>query len=133
MIDYPYPKKMNCPITKEKEKKVTKYRNKKVLIDDIWFQSTKEGDRYLVLKDKLKHGEITDLRLQVKYELQPSYKIGNKTIRSINYLADFTYFKHFPDAEKVLVVEDTKGYRTEIYKLKKKIFEYKYKIEIREI
>lgn len=76
----------------------------------------------------MKLGKITNLRLQVKYELQPSFKINNKTIRAIIYVADFTYIK---DGE--LVIEDFKGFRTAIYKLKAKMFAYRYKTEIKEV
>lgn len=125
-IKYPMPKKLNNPITKEEKK--SKYKNHKTIIDGIKFDSQKEGNRYLVLKDKIKHNEISDLRLQVKFELQPKYIINGRTIRAINYIADFVYNEN--DKE---IIEDAKGYRTEVYKLKKKMFEYKYGFEIREI
>ena len=89
--------------------------------------SKREANRYLVLKDKLDHNEIQDLQLQVKYELIPKYTINNKNIREISYIADFVYME-----DNKQVVEDCKGFKTDIYKLKKKMFEYKYNIEIRE-
>lgn len=98
------------------------------MVDNITFDSMKEGNRYKELKLLEAKGIITDLQLQVKYELQPSYMINNKTIRSINYVADFTY-----RLDNKLIIEDTKGYRTEVYKLKKKMFEFKYGIEISEV
>jgi len=73
--------------------------------------------------------------LQVKYELQPSYKIGNKKIRSINYIADFVYYKIYKRGGieiREQIIEDCKGYKTQIYKIKKKMFEYKYGMEIKE-
>lgn len=126
MINYPIPKKLSYPITTEAKR--NKYHNKKVLIDNITFDSIKEGNRYKELKLLESKGIITDLQLQVKYELQPSYMINNKTTRSINYVADFTYI-----LDNKLIIEDTKGYRTEVYKLKKKMFEFKYGIEISEV
>lgn len=113
------------------EQKKSKYRNKKVLIDGIWFDSQKEGKRYLELKQKEKLGEISDLRLQVKFELQPSFKINGKTIRAINYVCDFLYKEN--GNEVIEDVKASKKFQTDIYKLKKKLFEYKYKIEIKEI
>ena len=77
--------------------------------------------------DWQKENIISDLRLQVKYELIPKYKIGNRTVRAMNYIADFVYNENGKE-----VVEDSKGYRTEVYKLKKKIFEHRYGIEIKE-
>lgn len=113
-----------------KEKK-NKYNNKKVIVDGIRFDSKIESKRWQELKLLQKAGVIKDLRRQVRFELQPSYKKKGKIIQSINYIADFVYY----DLNKnKIVVEDTKGYRTEIYKLKKKIFEYKYPdLEIKEI
>jgi hypothetical protein len=138
-IKYPIPKKLSNPITSEEEKKKSKYGNKKVVIDGIKFDSQKEGNRYIELKQKERLGLIFDLKLQVKYELQPSYKLNGKTIRSINYLADFVYRETIKNEEGTrelkykTIVEDTKGYRTDVYKLKKKLFEYKYGIEIEEV
>lgn len=115
---------------KEKEKK-NKYSNKKVIVDGEEFDSQLEADRWKELNLLQKANQIEDLRRQVRFNLQPRYKKKGKTIQEINYFADFVYYdlkkKHY-------VVEDTKGYRTEVYRLKKKIFEYKYpELEIREI
>lgn len=130
MIKYPIPKKLNYPITTEAKR--NKYHNKKVLIDNITFDSIKEGNRYKELKLLEAKGIITDLQLQVKYELQPSYKMNDKTIRAISYICDFEYKNKNGD----LIIEDvkpSKKYQTEIYRFKKKLFMYKYKIEIKEI
>lgn len=111
-------------------KKQNKYRNKKILIDGKKFDSIKEGDRYKELKLLQKTGKISELKLQPTYLLQDSFKIENKTIRAIKYVADFEYIDN--KTGKV-IVEDVKGYRTDVYKLKKKLFEYKYNINIKEI
>ncbi len=112
-------------------KQLKKYRNEKTIIDGIKFDSKLEARRYYELKLLQRAKEIKDLRRQVKFELQPSYKKKNKTIRSIDYVADFVYY----DIKKgKTIIEDTKGFKTEIYKLKKKIFEYKYpNLEIKEV
>lgn len=91
----------------------------------------KNGKYYQQLKLMERQGLIKDIKLQTRFELQPKYKKNNKTIRAINYIADFTYF----DVNKgKTIIVDTKGYRTEVYKLKKKIFEYKYPdLEIKEV
>ena len=89
------------------------------------FDSKKERDYYVILEMMLKNNQITDLKTQVKFELQPSFKFKEKTIRAINYIADFTYVK-----DGKLIIVDTKGYRTEVYKLKKKMMQYRgYDIE----
>ena len=114
---------------KNYKEKMSKYGNKKVLSGGMKFDSKKEERRWQELLILQKAGEIHNLKRQVKYELQPHYKKNGKTIRAINYIADFTYFLNGK-----LIVEDTKGYRTEVYKLKKKIFEYVYPdLEIKEV
>lgn len=103
---------------------MNKYFNKKVLVDGIKFDSKKEAKRYNELKLLKRAGVIKELELQKIFELQPKY-INNKGehIRSITYKADFFYY----DKQKEqYIVEDTKGFRTDIYKLKKKLFEYVY-------
>ena len=57
-----------------KRVKGKKYNNKSVIYDNIKFDSTKEGKRYLVLKQAERDGIISDLELQVKFELIPSIK-----------------------------------------------------------
>lgn len=77
-----------------------------------------------------KSGKIKDLELQKEYILQDNFKLGKKTIRKITYRADFSYVSTEDDK---LHVVDVKGYRTEVYRIKKKMFEYKYGIELEEI
>lgn len=105
-----------------------KYHNKKCIYKNIKFDSLKERNYYIILEQLEKTGQIKDLKLQVKYELQPSFKLNGKTIRAINYIADFTYLK-----DNKLVVVDTKGFRTKEYLLKKKMFQYKYGMDIVEL
>ena len=88
----------------------------------------KKKNRYVGLKQLQDLGIITELKLQVKFELQPSYKYKDQTIRAINYYADFTNKE-----DGKLIVEDTKGYRTKEYLLKKKLLLYKYDIDFREV
>lgn len=101
-----------------------KYKNKHITIDNINFMSIKEAKRYTELKWLERAGLIRELELQKKFELQPKYINNNgEHIRAITYVCDFYYYNC---EDNVYVVEDTKGFRTETYKLKKKIFEYKY-------
>ena len=109
--------------------KFSKYGNKKTKIDGITFDSIKESERYLVLKDMLKNKEIEDLQLQPKFLLQDSFKYDEKTEKKIYYIADFSYKK-----DGKLIVEDVKGKKTDVYKIKRKLFLYKYKdIEFKEV
>lgn len=110
---------------------MSKYNAKKVIVDGITFDSKKESKRYLELKQMQESGEIHDLQLQVPFELIPSFEIivdGKKRKRrKMQYIADFVYY-----INDVKVVEDVKGRKTEVYKIKKKIFEYKFKETIKE-
>lgn len=110
---------------------MSKYNAKKVIIDGITFDSKKESKRYLELKQMQENGEIHDLQLQVPFELIPSFEIvidGKKRKRrKMQYIADFVYY-----IGNVRIVEDVKGRKTEVYKIKKKIFEYKFKTTIKE-
>ena len=109
---------------------VRKYHNKRVIYDGYTFDSIREKNYYIKLKLLEKAGKIKELELQKEFELQPSYKLNNKTSRKITYRADFTY--KTTEDDKLHVV-DVKGFRTDVYRLKKKLFEYKYRIEIEEI
>ena len=109
---------------------MSKYNSNKMVVDRIIFDSKKEAMYYLHLRTLLKQGKIKDLELQKEYVLQDKFKINNKTVRKITYKADFTYFSMI---DNKLHIVDVKGFKTEIYKLKKKLFEYKYGIEIEEV
>ena len=86
-------------------------------------QVKKNGYRYKELKLLERAGLIKDIQLQVKYELQPSFKKNGETYRAITYIADFVYKNMKNNA---IIVEDTKGYETEVFKIKRKLFEYKF-------
>ena len=106
----------------------SKYGAKKVQVDGITFDSKKEASRYQVLKLMEQAGAIQNLELQKRFELIPSFKVDGKTIRGITYKADFCYYENGQ-----YVVEDVKGYRTDVYKLKAKLFAYRYGFQIKEI
>ena len=106
--------------------KQSKYKNKKVKVNGKVFDSKKEAKRYQELKLLEKSGIIKDLELQKRFILLEGFKKNNKTYRPIYYYADFVYYLIY---EKKTVVEDVKGckyFTTDVYKLKKKLFEYKY-------
>jgi hypothetical protein len=108
--------------------KKTKYNNKITELDGIKFHSRKESMRYGQLKLYEKGGLITDLRLQVSYELIPKLVINGKTERAIKYIADFVYFD---TVHKVEVVEDVKGMITDIFKLKYRLMKMIHNIDIK--
>jgi len=113
----------------------TKYNSKKVTIDGITFQSTKEGHRYCELKLLERAGEIKDLKMQVPFEVVPALRepdtIGKrggikkgKTIEnSVIYNADFVYYDN---RKQQKIVEDSKGCRTKDYVIKRKLMKIKY-------
>ena len=110
--------------------KQNKYKNKKVIYDGIKFDSNREMAYYIKLKMLEEKGIIKDLELQKSFELQPSFKLNGKTYKKITYKADFSYVSV---EDNKLHIVDTKGFRTDVYKLKRKMFAYKYGIEIEEI
>ena len=101
-------------------KKQSKYRNKKVEHREggeiMRFDSRKEFARYLELKQMERDGKIHLLTRQVPFPI----KINGKLI--CKYVADFTYKKNQPPFDD-LIVEDVKGFKTAIYRLKKKLME----------
>ena len=108
-----------------------KYHNKKVIYNGIKFDSKKERARFITLKQLEKMGIIESLELQKKFLLQEGYtNAEGKKRRPVYYIADFYYYDYI---DNKWVVEDVKGVRTDVYKLKKKLFEYKYNLTIDEL
>lgn len=111
--------------------KKSKYKSKKTIIDGTTFDSKKEAKRYAELKLLLKSGQITDLEFQKKFTLIPSQKGENGKVkeRAVTYKADFVY----KDKNGKQIIEDTKGFRTAEYIIKRKLMLYIHGIEIREL
>ena len=87
------------------------------------FDSQKEVYRHLELIQLQKQGKISDLQCQVKFELIPKQQ-GE---RQCAFIADFTY-----QEDGRLVVEDTKGYKTKDYVIKRKLVLWRHGVKIRE-
>ena len=105
-----------------------KYHAKKVTVDGITFDSQKEARRWCELRLLERAGQIGNLRRQVKYVLIPSQKIDGKVVeRECSYVADFCYF-----CRGELIVEDTKGLRTDAYVIKRKLMLERHGIRIKE-
>ena len=111
---------------------VSKYGNRKVQIGDKVFDSLKEARRYGELSMLQKGGYITGLETQKKFVLIPSQRDerGRLVERECSYRADFVYTD--TDTGKT-IVEDTKGFRTEGYKIKKKLLLFTHGIRIKEV
>lgn len=103
-----------------------KYHNTKTVADGIKFDSKLEAERYVQLKILERAGVIRDLELQPEYELIPSFRKNGKTWRKTVYKADFRYI--LADCDRI-IIEDVKGSTaviTDVFRLKQKLFEYRY-------
>lgn len=104
-----------------------KFNAKKTTVDGIEFDSAKEARRYAELRDMERAGKIQGLRLQVPFELVPSFECDGVKYRDMRYIADFVYYRNGKQ-----VVEDTKGVKTAEYRLKKKLMAYVNHVNIEE-
>lgn len=113
---------------KSRRKRHQKYNNTKVIRDGITFDSKKELRMYLVLREWQEQGRIKDLKCHAVYELQPRFELVKRGLTRINrpitYLPDFVFYDNEEQRVRIL---DAKGARTEVYKVKKKLFEWKFK------
>lgn len=103
-----------------------KYHNTKTVADGIKFDSKLEAERYAQLKILERAGVIRGLELQPSFELIPSFRKNGKTWRKTVYKADFRYILCEDDS---YIIEDVKGSTaviTDVFRLKQKLFEYKY-------
>lgn len=119
---------------------MAKYRSRKTVLNGVKFDSVKEARRYQDLLILQRAGAITDLQRQVEFELIPAQrepdrvgvrggKIKGKTIeQAVKYVADFVYTEN---GKKV--VEDTKGFRTKDYIIKRKLMLWVHGIKIKEV
>ena len=108
---------------------MSKYRSRKITRDGMTFDSVKEYKRFCELSLLLKAGTITDLERQVKFVLIPSQRIDGKVVeRPCTYIADFSYKENGK-----LVIEDTKGFKTKDYIIKRKLMLHVHNIRIKEV
>ena len=122
-----------------------KYGSKKAEVNGIVFDSKKEAKRYQELLLLEKAGAIQNLQRQVKYVLIPAqreftneiytkgrkkghFKQGKLLERECSYIADFVYIENGK-----IVCEDTKGFRTKDYIIKRKLMLKVHGIRITEI
>lgn len=102
---------------------MSKYHSKIVQYLGKTFHSMAERDYFMYLKSEEKQGRVKDIKLQPSFVLQETFKKNGKTFRAITYRADFSYIT---TCDNKLHVVDRKGYETEVFKIKLKLFEYKY-------
>jgi len=104
-------------------KKTSKYKAKKINVDWIDFDSKAESLYYIHCKEMKKNGVIEDFKLQPKFLLQEKFEKDGKNHRAINYIADFLL--KYPSWE--IKVIDVKWMPTQMAKIKRKMFDYKYR------
>jgi len=105
------------------QKKKPKYHNQKTVVDGIEFDSKKEAAKYKKLKLMVKAREIREL------QLQPEFPIRVEGVIVCTYRGDFSYIDN---KENRLILEDVKGIKTQVYRLKKKLLKAIYNIDILE-
>ena len=122
----------------------SKYGNRITYVDGIKFDSRKEAQYYIYLRELERKGQITDLRLQVKFEIIPAVyedavihlKTKDKTVRKLaqsatHYIADFVFVQ---DGKEVVVdVKSEATRRKDAYVLKKKMMRAYLGIKIEEV
>lgn len=93
----------------------SKYGNIHTTVDNVTFDSKAEANRYLELKILLKSNLISNLEIHPVFDLYAG----------IRYEADFQYIDD-GGTHGILTVEDVKGVKTAVYRMKKKMFVEKY-------
>lgn len=123
-----------------------KYHNQKTEVCGIKFDSKKEANYYLLLKEREEKGEILNLKRQVKFELIPSIwreevkqlKTKTKIVRrciqkATSYIADFVYTDPATEEDVVIDVKSKVTRMNAEYRLKKKMMLAFKGIEIKEV
>lgn len=106
----------------KKKRTYNKFGNLKTVVDGITFDSRMEARYYEYINAHKTELDIKEIELQPAFVLQSNYKKYGKTIRAIKYIADFkiTY-----NDDRVEII-DVKGKQTADFKLKRKLFDFKY-------
>ncbi|ENZ3933445.1 DUF1064 domain-containing protein [Listeria monocytogenes] len=100
----------------------SKYNAKKVVIDNVKFDSKAEAAYYQQLKLLKMSGEVVSFDLQPEFVLQESFRKNGKLYRAIKYKADFLVL--YKDGHEELI--DVKGMLTKEFRIKQKLFELRY-------
>jgi hypothetical protein len=99
----------------------SKYHAQKTIVDGIKFDSAAESRAYSKLRWAELLGIISDLELQPRYVLQEGFSASGKRVRAITYRGDFRFIR-----EGKTVVVEVKGFETEAWKIREKLFRAKY-------
>ena len=122
---------------KPRKKQGNKYNATKKKVDGILFDSKKEARVYQELKRWEKEGRIKDFKVHPSYLIQEreeievigtlrTGKVGKKKVimRPIHYIPDFEFWDNEWNRKRII---DVKGVATEVYKVKRKLFNHMYK------
>ena len=104
---------------------MSKYRNVKTTIDNITFDSKREANRYCELKLLHQAGEIHKLVTHPRYVLLEPFTCKGVKYRGITYEGDFEYYENGQR-----VCEDVKGMKTQVFRIKEKLFVNRYGDEV---
>ena len=109
---------------------MSKYRNVPCQRSGEHYRSKREADRHQELQLMMFAGEISLLRREVGYELAPSVKFSGskRATPALRYVADFVYL----DRDRRVIVEDCKGFRTQVYLIKRHLMKTVHGIEVLE-
>ena len=124
---------------------MSKYHSRNVTVDGVTYDSMKEYRRFKELSLLERSGTIQNLQRQVKYVLIPAqrefcneiytkgrkkgcFKPGKLLEKECSYIADFVYIQNGKT-----VIEDTKGFRTKDYIIKRKLMLWVHGIQIKEV
>lgn len=134
------------PYNFRKNTKRQKYGNSKVEFEGIKFDSKKEMQRFVILKEAEKNGMISNLELQIRFELIPAIKeeyiehlktkdkVKTRTLQlPITYTCDFRYIKNGET-----IIEDVKASPKmasldKAFLLKEKLFRWKFGFPIKRV
>ncbi len=105
---------------------MSKYHSVRTEVNGIVFSSKTESRYYSFLLLLKKAGEVKSIKMQVPFILQKGFEKDGKRYQPIKYVADFVV-KTKDGTTKVIDVKGSKKFATDVFRLKKKIFEKKFK------
>ena len=111
-----------------------KYNARRINCGGHMFDSMLECSYYNYLLGLKKAGIVKFIELQPKFLLLPAFDKNGVHYRAIYYKADFrvTYFnkdktpRSKRNEKEYVEIVDVKGFQTQVFKIKRKLFEYKY-------
>jgi len=106
---------------------MSKYNNRKVEKDGFKFDSIKEYEYYLELKQKLHDKKIINFKVHPKIILQPEFISNSKKIKPITYTPD--YVVYHDGKTEIIDIKGGKATQTREWKNKWKMLQYQYRNE----